>query len=148
MTDDVIIKEAVRLVQDGVSVTFPVKGRSMLPFIFGGRDSVILQKPGNLRRGLVVLAEVGPEQYVVHRIIKIEPDRITLMGDGNIRGTESCTPAHILAHATHVVKPDGKRRPLDSFAKLALAHIWYMIRPLRRYILAGLRILRPKKYKI
>ena len=38
MTDDVIIKEAVRLVQDGVSVTFPVKGRSMLPFIFGGRE--------------------------------------------------------------------------------------------------------------
>ena len=43
MTDDVIIKEAVRLVHDGVSVTFPVKGRSMLPFIFGGRESVILQ---------------------------------------------------------------------------------------------------------
>ena len=33
MTDEVIIKEAVRLVADGVSVTFPVKGRSMLPFI-------------------------------------------------------------------------------------------------------------------
>lgn len=148
MTDDVIIKEAVRLVQDGVSVTFPVKGRSMLPFIFGGRDSVILQKPEHLRVGLVVLAQVGPDTYVVHRIIKNTPDLITLMGDGNIRGTESCTPAQVLAIATHVVRPNGKRRPLDSFAKLALAHIWYMIRPLRRYILAGLRILRPKKYKI
>ena len=148
MTDDVIIKEAVRLVQDGVSVTFPVKGRSMLPFIFGGRDSVILQKPEHLRVGLVVLAQVGPDTYVVHRIIKITPGRITLMGDGNIRGTESCTPVQVLAIATHVVRPNGKSRPLDSFTKLALAHIWYMIRPLRRYILAGLRILRPKKYKI
>ena len=53
MTDDVIIKEAVRLVQDGVSVTFPVKGRSMLPFIFGGRDSVILQKPKKIGRAHV-----------------------------------------------------------------------------------------------
>ena len=29
MTDEQIIQEAVRLVADGVSVTFPVKGRSV-----------------------------------------------------------------------------------------------------------------------
>lgn len=148
MTDDVIIQEAVRLVRDGVSVTFPVKGRSMLPFIFGGRESVILQKPELLKRGQVVLAEIGPNVYVVHRIIKIEPHRITLMGDGNIRGTESCPPIGILAIATHVVDEKGHRRPLGSFMQLAKAHIWYMLRPLRRYILAGLRIIRPTKYKI
>jgi hypothetical protein len=148
MTDEQIIQEAVRLVQDGVSVTFPVKGRSMIPFIFGGRESVILQKTGSLQRGQVVLAQVGSDRYVVHRIIKVEPNRITLMGDGNIRGTESCTPANVLAVATHVVDEKGRRRPLDSFIQLAKAHIWYMIRPLRRYILAGFRLLRPAKYKI
>ena len=139
MTDELIIQEAVRLVQDGVSVTFPVKGRSMLPFIFGGRESIILQKPGSLQRGQVVLAQVGPDRYVVHRIIKVEPDRITLMGDGNIRGTESCMPADILACATHVVRPDGRRRPLDSRYKLLLARMWYLLRPLRRYLLAAMR---------
>ena len=148
MTDEQIIQEAVRLVQDGVSVTFPVKGRSMIPFIFGGRESVILQKTGSLQRGQVVLAQVGTDRYVVHRIIKAEADRITLMGDGNTCGTESCTPAHVLAVATHVVDEKGRRRPLDSFIQLAKAHIWYMIRPLRRYILAGFRLLRPAKYKI
>lgn len=148
MTDDYIIKEAVRLVADGVSVTFPVKGRSMLPFIFGGRESVILQKPDYLKVGQVVLAEVGPNVYVVHRIIKIEPQRITLMGDGNIRGTESCKPECVLAIATHVVDDKGRRRPLGSFIQLAKAHIWFMLRPLRRYLLAGFRILRPRKYKI
>ena len=45
MSDDEIIEEAIRLVEDGVSVTLPVDGRSMLPFIIGGRESVILQKP-------------------------------------------------------------------------------------------------------
>jgi hypothetical protein len=139
MTDEQIIQEAVRLVQDGVSVTFPVKGRSMLPFIFGGRESVILQKPGSLQRGQVVLAQVGPERYVVHRIIKVEPDRITLMGDGNIRGTESCTPANVLAVATHVVDENGRRRPLDTRGQLAKARLWYGIRPIRRIILAILR---------
>ena len=139
MTDELIIQEAVRLVQDGVSVTFPVKGRSMLPFIFGGRESVILQKPGSLQRGQVVLAQVGPDRYVVHRIIKVEPDRITLMGDGNICGTESCTPSNVLAIATHVVDEKGKRRTLESKGQMFKAKVWYRIRPLRRIILAVLR---------
>lgn len=139
MTDEQIIQEAVRLVQDGVSVTFPVKGRSMLPFIFGGRESVILQKPGSLQRGQVVLAQVSPDRYVVHRIIKAEPDRITLMGDGNICGTEICTPANVLAVATHVVDEKGKRRTLESKGQMFKARVWYVIRPLRRIILAVLR---------
>lgn len=139
MTDELIIQEAVRLVHDGVSVTFPVKGRSMLPFIFGGRESVILQKPGSLQRGQVVLAQVGPDRYVVHRIIKIEPDRITLMGDGNICGTESCTPSNVLAIATHVVDEKGKRRTLESKGQMFKARVWFRIRPLRRIILAVLR---------
>ncbi len=148
MTDDVIIKEAVRLVQDGVSVTFPVKGHSMLPFIFGGRESVILQKPDSLQSGQVVLAEVGPDRYVVHRIIKVTKDLITLMGDGNIRGTESCPPDKVLAIATHVVDEKDQRRPLYSKAQNAKAKLWYHIRPLRRYILAALRRLNKKKYAI
>ena len=139
MTDEQIIQEAVRLVQDGVSVTFPVKGRSMLPFIIGGRESVILQKPSSLQRGQVVLAQVGPDRYVVHRIIKIEPDRITLMGDGNICGTESCTPSNVLAIATHVVDEKGKRRTLESKGQMFKARVWFRIRPLRRIILAVLR---------
>ena len=43
MTDNEIIEEAIRLVREGVSVTFPVNGHSMLPFIIGGKENVILQ---------------------------------------------------------------------------------------------------------
>ncbi len=140
MTDEQIIQEAVRLVADGVSVTFPVKGRSMIPFIIGGRESVVLQKPDELKVGHVVLAEIAPEHYVVHRIIRINPDgHITLMGDGNIRGTESCTREHVLARATHVVDAKGERRPLESKGQMFRARVWYLIRPLRRIILAVLR---------
>ena len=139
MTDEQIIQEAVRLVTDGVSVTFPVKGRSMIPFIIGGRESVVLQKPGNLQRGQVALARVGPDRYVVHRIIKAEPDRITLMGDGNIHGTESCLPSNVLAIATHVVDENGQRWTLESKGQMFKARVWYAIRPLRRIILAVLR---------
>ena len=58
MNDVMIINEAVRLVNDGVSVTLPVEGRSMRPFIIGGRESVILQKPTGIKVGDVVLAWV------------------------------------------------------------------------------------------
>lgn len=140
MTDGQIIKEAVRLVADGVSVTFPVKGRSMIPFIVGGRESVVLQKPDDLKLGHVVLAEIAPEHYVVHRIIRIGPDdRITLMGDGNIRGTESCRREHVLARATHVVDAQGQRRTLESKGQIFKARVWYRIRLFRRIILAVLR---------
>ena len=36
MTDNRNIEEAIRQAREGVRVTFPVKGQSMLPFIIGG----------------------------------------------------------------------------------------------------------------
>ena len=71
ITDEGIIEEAIRLVGEGVSVTLPVNGNSMLPFIIGGKESVILQKPVEPRVGDVVLAWVKGGYYVVHRIIAI-----------------------------------------------------------------------------
>ena len=58
MNDNDVIAEAVRLVQKGVTVTFPVTGQSMLPFIIGGKESVILHRPGLIDVGDVVMAWV------------------------------------------------------------------------------------------
>ena len=76
------------MVDDGVSVTFPVKGTSMLPFIIGGKESVILQKASKINVGDVVLAWVDGCRYVVHRVISIDGEQVVLMGDGNIVGVE------------------------------------------------------------
>ncbi len=65
MTDNKIIEEAVRLVKEGVSLTLPVNGNSMLPFIIGGKESVILHRPGLTEIGDVVLAWVDGCRYVV-----------------------------------------------------------------------------------
>ena len=92
MTDDEILEEVVRLLSEGVSVTLPVDGRSMLPFIIGGRESVILKKPQRLKKGDVVLAWVENCRYVVHRIISIDGNRVTLMGDGNLEGLVVSAP--------------------------------------------------------
>lgn len=136
ITDAEILQEAVRLVKDGVSVTLPVNGWSMLPFIIGGRESVILGRPDGARVGDVVLAWVDGSRYVVHRIIRIDGDRVTLMGDGNLAGTEHCTVSDIKARATHVVDADEQIHCLYNRWRRTAARLWFWLRPVRRYLLA------------
>ena len=136
MKDNGFIEEALRLVQKGVTVTFPVTGQSMLPFIIGGKESVILHRPGLIAVGDVVLAWVDGNRYVVHRIIKLDYDRVTLMGDGNVKGTEHCLLKDVKARVTHVVSADNKKRDLYSRWRVRAAKLWYWLRPIRRYLLA------------
>ena len=136
MTDDLIIEEAIRLVGEGVSVTLPVNGNSMLPFIIGGRESVILQQPVELQVGDVVLAWVKGGYYVVHRIIAIDGDAVTLMGDGNLAITEQCAVSDIKARVSHVVDADGRRHTIDNLWRRWAARLWWHLRPIRRYLLA------------
>ncbi len=89
-SDNEIIQSAINLVNEGLCVTFPVKGYSMLPFIVGSKESVDLVKPENIRVGHVVLAWVEGCRYVVHRIVAIHGNQVVLMGDGNIAGVEHC----------------------------------------------------------
>ena len=136
MKDNEIIEEAIRLVREGVNVTLPVNGNSMLPFIIGGKESVILHSPGGIVDvGDVVLAWVDGCRYVVHRIIRIDGDRITLMGDGNLT-TEHCALGDIKARVTHVVDAKDKTHYLYNRWRMLGAKVWYWLRPIRRYLLA------------
>ena len=137
MTDNDIIEEAIRLVKEGVNVTLPVNGNSMLPFIIGGKESVILHRPGGIVDvGDVVLAWVDGNRYVVHRIIKLDYDRVTLMGDGNVAVTEHCRLNDIKARVTHAVNADNKERDLHNRWRMHAAKLWYWLRPVRRVLLA------------
>ena len=139
-SDDEILSEAIRLVGEGIAVTFPVNGRSMLPFIVGGRESVILEKPRPAQVGDVVLAFVENCRYVVHRIVKIDGENVTLMGDGNLYGVERCRLQDIKATATHVVGKNGKRRSLDSRQSRRRAALWRKLQPARKWLLLVYRI--------
>lgn len=135
LKDNKIIQEAIKLVEDGICVTFPVDGRSMLPFIIGGKDSVILEKPSKPEMGDIVLAWVDNCRYVVHRIIDLHDDTVILMGDGNIRGTEKCHQDDIKAKVTHVVDAKGNRHRIDTRKYRWGAFLWGKLRPVRRYLL-------------
>ena len=135
ITDGQIIDEAVRLVCEGVSVTLPVNGRSMLPFIIGGQESVILRGPGVIDIGDIVLAWVEGNRWVVHRIIRIDGNQVTLMGDGNIAGVEHCLLEDIKARVTHVVDAKGKPHDVYNRWRMLGVKVWRWLRPIRRYIL-------------
>ena len=134
---DIIIKEAIALLQEGRRVVLPVKGSSMHPFIIGGKESVELVSPTlPLKDYDVVLAWVDGSHYVIHRIIGINGNEVSLMGDGNLAGVEHCRTEEVWAVAEYVVSPKGKRRFLYTKGRLWFARLWRRLLPVRRWILA------------
>ena len=89
IANEILLEEVRRLLMKGNNVTIRAKGNSMLPFITGGKDRVTLAPSKELRTGDIVLAEITPGHYVLHRIVSLDGDSVTLMGDGNL---ESAAP--------------------------------------------------------
>lgn len=135
LDDDAILAEAIRMVEDGVSVTFPVNGRSMLPFIIGGRESVVLEQFSSLAVGDIVLAFVNGNHYVIHRIEKINGDKVKVMGDGNLVYGEHCRMEDVKAKVTYVIDSKGDRHSVDSTWRKKAARLWVKLRPIRKWLL-------------
>lgn len=112
---------------EGQNVTVAVNGQSMLPFFRSG--STVTLRPiseEDFKKYAVVFADAGG-RFVIHRIIAIDGDMVTLLGDGNIYGTETMPKNKVYGvidcSATHIF-----------FAK-----IWLWLRPVRRFPLAIFR---------
>ena len=80
-----VVTEVLR---EGHTAVIWVKGYSMRPFLEHERDRVKLAAPGQVKVGDAVLAQIAPGRYVLHRILNMDDDRITLQGDGNLVGVE------------------------------------------------------------
>ena len=132
-----LMPEVGRLIREGKTVVLPVRGNSMRPFIQNGNDCVELHPlPPVLRKGDVVLARTSKGYYVLHRVTAISPDLLTLEGDGNIGLRETCRPSDVLARAEWVIDAHKERHSLlDRRARIKWG-MWYMLRPLRRVLLA------------
>ena len=128
VSNELLLEEAASLMEEGREVNFTPLGSSMLPFIRGGKDSVRLQKKDSVEVGDIVLVRLQGPRYVLHRVIKTDGDSLTLMGDGNIAGTESCKKGDVMGTVVAIVK--GTRTIIPCKARL-----WRVLKPLRRYIL-------------
>lgn len=134
LPNDVLLPEVARLLSEGHTVTLQAKGRSMFPFITGGRDSVILRKTTYLQTGDIVLAYVKDRGYILHRIFKISKQEVILMGDGNVNITEQCKREDIAGKVLEIIR-NTHHIDCSSRNELCKIWIWRVLLPVRRYIL-------------
>ena len=132
----VLLGEATFLLNEGRHVIIPTKGNSMLPFIIGEKDCVKLIKKKEIQVGDIVLVHLNDGRYVLHRIWSIDADNVTLMGDGNIRGRESCKTQDICGTVCEIIKGKGKTVDVSSRPFIWKSSIWRILLPFRRIILA------------
>ena len=119
---------------EGHTAVIWVKGYSMRPFIEFGRDKVKLAAATTYQVGDAVLAEIAKGHYVLHRIIKVEGNKLTLQGDGNVRGVECCTTSDVRGVVTEYIRPNRTLSADDARLKRKI-RIWRALRPIRRCLL-------------
>lgn len=145
----VLLPIVIEELEKGKTVTLNLRGYSMRPFLENDRDKALLTKAVNPQVGDPVLAEISPKHYVLHRIIAIDGDKVTLRGDGNL-GEEHCLLSDVKAEVigfyrkgrTTLDRIDGRKWRIYSW-------FWTRLYPIRRYLLAfyrriWLKIFKPK----
>ena len=119
-----LIPEIIQLLNEGHTITLKLKGYSMRPFLESNRDKALITKAINIKKGDAVLAEISEGFYVLHRVIKIQGDDVTLRGDG-----KGFVIGFYRKGRTTIEKTNSVKWLLYSW-------LWMMLSPVRRYLLA------------
>lgn len=109
---------------------FTVTGMSMWPFLCHGRDQVVVEEPGPLRRGDIVLYRVSEQKYILHRITRLTGTTFQTTGDGNFARDPELPRSCIVARVCSVVRK-GRTLACSSFRWRALSRLWMALFPLR-----------------
>ncbi|MBO4570953.1 MAG: S24/S26 family peptidase [Bacteroidales bacterium] len=131
--NDILLGEVTTLLAEGQEVVLLTKGGSMMPFLRSEKDSVALRKRDDVEVGDIVLAHLGEGRYVLHRIISVDGDRLTLMGDGNLKGTENCRKEDVSGTVVRIIKDSGREFVPGK------GRFWRFLKPVRRWILGVYR---------
>ena len=127
----------------GHKVKFRVKGKSMWPALKDGRDQVVLGLAKEIAKGDLVLAQVQPDQYVLHRVINKEGELLILMGDGNLKATERCMCADVVGKVVVLIRK-GRLIRADGLPFQIYSSIWMWLNPFKRYLLKVYRLMKGK----
>ena len=147
LANEVFLPQVVQMLHEGHTVTLPLRGRSMRPFLEDGRDKALLVAVKESPRvGDAVLAEISKGHYVLHRIVKIEGEQVTLRGDGNL-GTETCRTQDIRALATAFYRK-GRNEPdsVKGWKWRTYSWWWTKLLPIRRYLLFAFHPHIPRRF--
>lgn len=139
--NELFIPEVIKMIDNGHTVTIGLRGYSMRPFLEDRRDKALLTKPEKISIGDVVLAEIAPKKYALHRVVDISEDMIMLRGDGNL-AVEKCRPSDIHGYAIGFYRKGSKRMDYTSGIKWrTYSFIWTRLLPIRKYLLFAYRVI-------
>lgn len=123
------------MLEEGHTVTLKLRGYSMRPYLEDNRDKALIRKIMNPKSGDIVLAEIKPQIYVIHRIIKINGDNITLRGDGNLNN-EYCKRKDLKGYVVGFYrKGRNKLEKTNEIRWIIYSITWHLLFPVRRYLL-------------
>ena len=124
---DTLAHRDLESLKEGKVVAIVPRGISMLPFIEGGEDQVFLLKKEKVEVGDIVLVNYRG-RHLLHRIYAIDGEQITLMGDGNLEGTEQVTIGEVMGTVVEIVHHGRRRKPSKAW-------LWRKLLPVRRLLL-------------
>ena len=136
LPDEFLFEEAAEMLRRGKQVKLVVGGNSMLPFLHGGKDCVVLEpfSPEKSVRGAVMLFRYRG-QYMLHRLIGRQGASFRFCGDGNCVQVEVVSTEHILGVLQRVERPSGRIIRCRSWQWRFLSEVWRLLRPVRKYLL-------------
>lgn len=135
----VMLPEIIKLLEEGHTAKLRLRGYSMRPFLENDRDEALLKAVDEIHIGDPVLAEVSKGRYVLHRIIAIDNNTVTLRGDGNLQ-TETCLRDDVKGIAIGFYRKGRKKiEKTDGWKWKTYSWLWMRLFPLRRYLLAFYR---------
>ena len=134
----IFLPKVIDYLKDGHTVTLPLNGYSMRPFLENGRDKALLSYAADkdkLKVGDPVLAEVRKGFFVLHRLVAINGNEVTLLGDGNLT-PEHCHRDDIRATVIGFYRKGRQTLDRTDGRKWRWYSWWWMLlRPIRRYLL-------------
>lgn len=140
--NNLIIDNIEQLVERGESFEMVVTGYSMLPLLGYGRDRIVLHRTTDTEDIMhrAAMFRMADRRIIVHRVIRIEDDMVTLQGDGNIQQREQCRRSEIIGVVDSVIRQNGRRVSCTSRWWRIRERIWLgQPRIVRRYALALMR---------
>ena len=129
-------------------LVYSTVGLSMMPLLRQRRDIVEIRAKGSerFRKYDVVLYKQG-SQYVLHRILKVNPKDYVIAGDHNFFREYGITDDDILGVMTRIIR-DGKEVRMDNKLYRCYVHLWCDFYPVRAAILRAKMLARRIRGKI
>lgn len=107
--------------EEGFAIRMVPSGNSMLPTIKNNTDVVVIKAPRKVEKQDIVLAEIEKGHYVMHRVVDIQGQKLTLKGDNN-KSTESARVGDVMAKVMTIMidevnNEDDKVVEVDTLAE-------------------------------